>query len=255
MKPSELLEGINDPAIFKAVFIIGGPGSGKSAVNKLMALSALGFVSVNSDEAFTHLLKKTGLSLKMPPEEQEQRSAVRSRAKEITATKMKHALDGRLGVVIDGTGEDYRKVESIYTNLSELGYESYLVVVYANLDTAKRRNAKRERSVPEDVLEHKWYGVQRNMDNFLTMFDNSMIIDNNGSLADLMPQVTHAYKVISRWSSKPPKLPAALEWIEDQQLDNTTDNTDAESEEVDEPEQFSEPEHQNNELEKPKKPF
>jgi dephospho-CoA kinase len=250
MKIVELLENINvtegvhDPAIFKVVFIIGGPGSGKSRVAHMLALKSLGFVSVNSDEAFSHLLKKSGLNLKMPPEEEAQRSSVRARAKEITANKMQLALDGRLGIVIDGTGEDYRKIEGIHANLSEMGYESFLVVVYANLETAKRRNAARERSVPEHVVEKKWYGVQQNLDNFLTMFDNSVIIDNNGTVSDLTPQTEHAYKMIARWSRVKSSSPEAQNWINDQLgndddddvEDDDVEDDDVEDEDIPEPE-------------------
>lgn len=223
-------EGVHDPAIFKVVFVIGGPGSGKSKVTQLLALKSLGFVSVNSDEAFSHLLKKSGLSLKMPPEEEEQRSAVRARAKEITSNKMSLALNGRLGIVIDGTGEDHRKIESIYTNLTDIGYESFLVVVYANLDTAKRRNAKRERSVPEHIVEKKWYGVQQNLDNFLTMFENNVIIDNNGTIKDLIPQTEHAYKMLTKWASIPPTTSEAKKWIDDQMGKSDDDENDIDDE-------------------------
>jgi len=211
-----LVEGVHDPAIFKAVFVIGGPGSGKSKVSELLALKSLGFVTVNSDEAFSHLLTKHGLSLKMPPEEETQRSVMRSRAKEITANKMQLALDGRLGVVIDGTGEDYRKIAAIHTNLKEMGYESFLIIVYASLETALRRNAKRERSVPETIVEKKWRGVQENLDEFLLTFEHSTIIDNNGNLNELIPQTEHVYKMVAQWSKSEPSSDEAQTWINDQ---------------------------------------
>ena len=42
-------EGVNDPGIFKAVILAGGPGSGKSYVAKKMGLKSLGLIVVNSD--------------------------------------------------------------------------------------------------------------------------------------------------------------------------------------------------------------
>ena len=47
-----LYEGINDPSIFKAVFLAGGPGSGKSFVVGKTSLKALGFRLINSDDLF-----------------------------------------------------------------------------------------------------------------------------------------------------------------------------------------------------------
>lgn len=221
MKIQELLEsalheGVNDPAIFKVVFVIGGPGSGKSFVSDMLGLKALGFVTINSDEALSYLMTKHGLSLKMPPEEEPQRNIVRTRAKELTAGKMGGVLSGRLGIVIDGTGEDYEKIAGVYRNLQEIGYEAFLVVVYADLETALRRNAERPRSVPEEIVKKKWYGVQRNMDSFLATFDNNIVIDNNRGVAELKPQAADAYRKISAWSKRSPSSPAAKEWIKSQ---------------------------------------
>ena len=62
-------EGLYDPGIFKAFFLAGGPGSGKTFVTKKIT-GGLGLKNVNSDTAFEVALKKAGLSLDMPPSEQ-----------------------------------------------------------------------------------------------------------------------------------------------------------------------------------------
>ena len=55
----QLLEGIYDPNIFKAVFLAGGPGSGKSyVVSKVV--SGMGLKVINSDEPFERYLVKAG---------------------------------------------------------------------------------------------------------------------------------------------------------------------------------------------------
>jgi len=87
----ELQEGVYDPNIFKAFFLAGGPGSGKSYVVR-RTTGGTGLKSINSDEAFEHLLTKAGLSLKMPPEEFERKEVVRVRAKEITKAKQKKTI-------------------------------------------------------------------------------------------------------------------------------------------------------------------
>ena len=73
-------EGVYDPNIFKAVFLAGGPGSGKSFVAG-KAMGGLGLKIINSDDAFERYLKKEGLSLKMPSSEAEPRDTERARAK------------------------------------------------------------------------------------------------------------------------------------------------------------------------------
>ena len=57
----DLIEGINDPAIFKVVFLIGGPGSGKGYISRNLGLQSLGYVPINSDTAFEYLMSKNNL--------------------------------------------------------------------------------------------------------------------------------------------------------------------------------------------------
>src|ERR1035437_484816 len=85
-------EGVNDPSTFKAVFLAGGPGSGKDFVmNKL--LTGYGLVEINSDNALEALMDKHGLDKKRMPKEQEsERNEVRGRARNITAEKNRLAI-------------------------------------------------------------------------------------------------------------------------------------------------------------------
>ena len=64
----QLNEGLYDPCIFKAFFLAGGPGSGKSFVTSSV-FAGTGLKLVNSDVKFERDLKKAGLSMKMPDEE------------------------------------------------------------------------------------------------------------------------------------------------------------------------------------------
>lgn len=212
-KPS-LDEGVNDPAIFKVVFIIGGPGSGKSYVFRQLGLNALGYVNVNSDVAFEYLMKKHDLSPKMPPEETEKRDVVRQRAKDITANKSELALDGRLGIVIDGTGDDFEKVSKLKTNFDQLGYDNFLVVVNTKLDVARERNQKRARTVPDDIVVDSWYNVQNNIGKFAQIFDNISIIDNSGNENDTKEQIDSTYRKLLNFTNKEPNKPAAKKWID-----------------------------------------
>ena len=82
----ELQEGVYDPNIFKAIFMAGGPGSGKSYVTR-RTTGGTGLKLVNSDDAFEAMMKKAGLSLKMPPEEEERKDVVRGQAKTVTVKR------------------------------------------------------------------------------------------------------------------------------------------------------------------------
>ena len=120
----ELLEGIQDPNIFKAFFLAGGPGSGKSYVVR-KTTGGSGLRVVNSDDAFESLLKKANLSLKMPAEEEEPREVQRKRAKTLTKARTVNYVEGRIGLIIDGTGKDYDLITRQATQLKQLGYDSY----------------------------------------------------------------------------------------------------------------------------------
>ena len=63
-----LSEGIYDPGIFKAFFLAGGPGSGKTIVTQ-SALAGTDLKVVNSDTTCERNLKKSNLALNMPEEE------------------------------------------------------------------------------------------------------------------------------------------------------------------------------------------
>ncbi len=184
-----LHEGVYDQHIFKAFFLAGGPGSGKSYVVS-RTTGGSGLKLVNSDDAFENLLRKAGLSLKMPSSEEEPRDVVRGRAKEITAKKKENYLEGRLGLIIDGTGREAEKILFQKRQLEELGYDTYMIFVNTSLDVALQRNAERPRSVPESIVTKSWKAVQSNIGKFNNMFRKGFIIvDNNDAGEEVFDEV------------------------------------------------------------------
>ena len=186
---NELQEGLQDPNIFKAFFLAGGPGSGKSYVVR-KTTGGTGLRVVNSDDAFESLLQKAGLSLKMPPEEEEPRDVVRDRAKKITAKRQANYIEGRIGLIIDGTGRDYDKITKQATELKQLGYDVHMIFVNTSLDVALQRNAARPRSVPESIVTKSWNDVQSNIGKFSQYFrQNFVVVDNNNATEDVFVKV------------------------------------------------------------------
>ena len=185
----ELQEGVYDPNIFKAFFLAGGPGSGKSYIVR-RTTGGSGLKIVNSDNAFEMLLKRAGLSLKMPASEEEPRDVVRSRAKDITSKQKANYIEGRLGLIIDGTGREAEKILYQKRQLEELGYDTYMIFVNTSLDVALQRNAERARSVNEKIVVKSWKDVQGNIGKFSNMFRQGMIIvDNNDAGEDIFKVV------------------------------------------------------------------
>ena len=211
----ELKEGLYDPNIFKAFFLAGGPGSGKTFVTK-SAFGGTGLRMINSDNAFEVALKKNNLSLKMPEDEAEARDIVRARAKATTGNIMDLSIKGRLGMVVDGTGRDYDKIKSQVAQLRQLGYDCYMVFVNTSLDVALERNAKRERSVPEYITRKSWEAVQSNIGKFQNLFGigNMVIIDNSKDDKELTTMVMNKVgKAVRSLLSNKVKSYTAKRWM------------------------------------------
>jgi len=213
----DMMEGVNDPAIFKAVFLAGGPGSGKSFVVGKTALQALGFRLINSDDAFVKGLKKAGLTTSPDDIASAQGQAARAKAKALTGRQMKLALDGRLGLVIDGTGKDYAKIKKQVDLLRKIGYAVHMIFVNTDLETALDRNQNRDRSLPDAEVSKMWKDVQKNIGKFQGLFRNRMTIVDNSEGSGIDQQTMQAYKKIKAWSEKPPENVFAMRWIKSQQ--------------------------------------
>tara|TARA_R110000782_G_scaffold10515_6_gene32820 strand:+ start:829 stop:1491 length:663 start_codon:yes stop_codon:yes gene_type:complete len=210
---SQLREGVYDPNIFKAIFLAGGPGSGKSYVAG-KTIRGQGLKMVNSDDAFERLLKKAGLSLKMPEIEKGPRNKQRDRAKALTKARTTNYIEGRLGLVIDGTGKDYNKITEQASELQQLGYDTYMIFVNTSLDVALERNASRQRSIPENLVASSWKSVQANIGKFSLFFKQGMlIVDNNDADEEVF---TTVYKRLRGLLKKPVQNGRAKQWIQTQ---------------------------------------
>jgi cytidylate kinase len=209
----ELQEGVYDPNIFKAFFLAGGPGSGKSyVVGK--TTGGMGMKIVNSDDVFEQLIKKAGMNMDMrnyKGKDLERRDEIRGRAKEITKLRQQNYIEGRIGLIIDGTGKDYVKIEKQMRGLQQLGYESHMIFVNTSLDVALARNEKRDRKLPESIVVQSWNNVQKNIGKFSQLFKNKfIIIDNNKKDEDVLNGV---YKRVRSLANKKVTNGIAKAWI------------------------------------------
>ena len=212
---TDLQEGVYDPNIFKAFFIAGGPGSGKTFVTKT-AFAGTGLKVVNSDTLFERGLKKANLSLKMPDEEEYFRNVVRQRAKSTSATQLDTYMEGRLGLVIDATGRDKNIIQRQHAMLTNIGYDCYMIFVNTSLDVALERNKNRPRSIPEYIVQKSWQGVQANIGQFQRIFspNKMLIVDNNSSEKELVTQtLKQADRFIRGRLRSKPENGIAMSWI------------------------------------------
>ena len=234
-------EGVYDPGIFKAIFLAGGPGSGKSFVgselvgmpkggfsNIDMSFAPSGVKLVNSDPEFEYFLKKVGIDPKnladLTDEEfkkaTEGDASPRAKAKKIKDAKEKLYTHGRLGLLIDGTGDDYGKIKKKNEELKKLGYDTYMLFINTTLEVAQQRNAQRDRKLPEKLVEKIWTNVQKNMGRFQGLFKgNFKIIDNSDKRvakreSRLFPK--EFYSALNKFIKAPVKSGIAKRWIKRQ---------------------------------------
>jgi len=210
-------EGPNDRYIFKAVFMAGGPGSGKSHVAREV-LKQFDLKVVDSDKMFEYLMSKKGMDVGDPeqifsPDGQ----ATRDHGKELMAKQKQMWLDGKLGVVIDGTGRDVEKTAKIRKEMIDLGYGTMMLFVNTELDVAQQRNLQRPRKLPKDAVTAMWRAVQDNIMKFQQLFgsDRFIVIDNSGGLED--PTRSENFKKVEnnirKFLTAEPRNRIAKAWI------------------------------------------
>lgn len=206
-----ITEGVYDPSIFKAFFLAGGPGSGKSYVVR-RTTGGFGMKTINPDTAFEKVLSDAGKSLDLTKIDPEERDLLRLRAKNLTNKQQSLYISGRLGLILDGTGKDYNKIDKIKRQLDTIGYDSYMIFVNTSLEVALERNQKRARTLPDDMVKSMWTDVQRNIGKFQGLFgvSNLVIVDNNKPDEDIMAM---AQKRIRSLITQPIRNGRAKQWI------------------------------------------
>ena len=249
-----LSEGVYDKGVLKAVFMAGGPGSGKSYVAKGLfgiperagVTSMYGLKVVNSDTEFEHYLRKFGFDTetgagygkgtldldKWPkevwdmvggdqsPEDARKNPNLRAFTKKLTMMRKKGYMNGRLGMVIDGTARDVGKIAKEKRELESLGYDCYMVFVNTTLQLAQERNKKRARRLPPKLLASSWNQVQQNIGKFNGLFKgNFMVVDNSDTLDEKSATKKFTMlikKGIGKFIKRAVKNPIGKKWIKNQ---------------------------------------
>jgi hypothetical protein len=218
-------EGVFDPGIFTAIFLAGGPGSGKSYVAG-KTTTGYGLKLVNSDTTLERLLKKHNVPLdfsSLSPGDTLKKDELRVKARAMTFGKMKvkgykgtSALDlylhGRLGIVVDGTGKEFDDIKEQSDIFRQLGYSTFMIFVNTSLKVAQIRNAERPRKLKPEMVEQLWTDVQSNMGKFQSYFgaSNFILIDNNNAKENVFRKVS---KQTSHFVKMAPSSRIAQDWI------------------------------------------
>lgn len=201
-------EGVNDPHIFKAVFMAGGPGSGKTYIARTL-FKGTGLKELNIDK-FWNLYHRKGLDKDLKKLHHKQK------------TQQNIFTRGRLGLIIDGTGRSLDRMRQAKEYLESIGYDTAMVFVNTDLETALHRADKRAltpggsdegRVVDSDFIRRAWKQAQQNLGHFQTIFaGNFFIVDNS----EERPTVDFVERKMRAWLNQPPRSEIARKWIEQQ---------------------------------------
>jgi len=222
----DLLEGVDDPGAYKAVVLIGGPGSGKSyAASQLfgipskMTFTAGGLKTVNSDIPFEFLLKKNNIDMdlsKLQGDDIErvigpQPSSLRSKAGRIRDFQYEQYSEAGTGIMIDTTGENFPWVQARMSNLQAKGYDITVIFVDTPLEVAQKRNQSRDRKLPPALVEKIHGAVRKNVETLqdqLKVSNIDFVMVENGDGADMQQVLqTRIGRVVRQAVNSPIKNP------------------------------------------------
>ena len=164
----------------KAIFMAGPAGSGKTTILKQLVPS--NFTVINVDDTYEDLLKASGLGMNIKdfgPEELSQAAKMMGQAQKITREKYSELTKGLQNVVIDGTGAASRPLLKKKQELEDLGYDTFMVMLYVSPITSLERNKQRDRSLLPGVVLRTWRDVNKNIDTYKQIFGDSMVLINN----------------------------------------------------------------------------
>ena len=180
--------------LFKAVFVTGGPGSGKDVVIR-ESIPHLGAVEINSVQAFDYLMDKHKLS-------------------ESSKDYRREAIRSRLPLIINGPADDHTRMITIKEELEELGYETMIVFVDTTNEASKERNRRLTKMVLESVRQEKWELAQSSKEAYRQNFESFVNFDNSAGLESIQEDITHTYQKVDDFLSGTRLGEVANVWLE-----------------------------------------
>jgi cytidyltransferase-like protein len=179
---------------FKAIFVTGGPGSGKDVIIR-EAIPESKFVEINSSQAFNYLADKQKLSEK-------------------SLDFRKEAIRNRMPLIINGPADDKENILYIKEELEDLGYQTSMIFVSTSDESSKERNSKLSRMMVESIRQDKWLKSKENFKLYNQLFENFVEFRNDKPIDLLEEDITDIYQQNNRFINEKLNSPVAYDWLE-----------------------------------------
>jgi hypothetical protein len=190
--------------LFKAIFVTGGPGSGKDVIIR-EAIAESRAVELNLKQAFDYLADKQKLSEK-------------------TSDFRREAIRQRNPLIINGPADSAEDLMYVKEELEEFGYDTLMVFVNTTNEVSQERNTKLSRMMMESIRYDKWMQAQKNKELFSEQFDEFIYFDNTGTLESIEEDITNTYLNISKFLEGRILGDISLSWLENHGKLNIGDN-------------------------------
>ena len=179
--------------MFKAIFITGGPNSGKDVVIR-EAIASSSIVELNLIQAKEYLSDKQKLSEK-------------------SSDYRRESIRNRGPLIINGPADDNEKITYIKEELEELGYETMMVFVNTTDEASRVRNSMLSRMMSESVRHDKWLKAQNVTRQYQELYSNFMVFDNTGDLEDKEFDIHEIYESATEFLDSKIINETATDWM------------------------------------------
>jgi predicted kinase len=158
-----------------AIFVCGSGGSGKST---FVRNNLENYTHIDVDIIYEELLISNGLGLMIKnfnEVEIQLANKLFEKSKELNDSKLQLAISLNQNIVIDGIGRDSNTILFQRKYLESLGYTTYMIVIYADLDTCVARVEGRARVYHKNITEESWYLAYNNIGTYMREFGNNFL--------------------------------------------------------------------------------
>lgn len=175
---NQLQESINDKGLFKAVFVCGIPGAGKSYTISNLTDGTIQPKIINSDKVLEHMgrMGKTDIG------DAASWDQVGHQVELTTANMLAQYINGMLPLFIDSTSASAANLLRRKGILESFGYDCALVWINVDLETAIQRAAQRVRNVPEEFIRKVYEQSVQAKDYLVSRFDQVLPLNNNDGM-------------------------------------------------------------------------